>query len=69
MNYKSRGTLDQVHSGSYGGAVPSLEVEALCAVANDGLRVQERCETLIEGLKQRTKEGAAPLEGPAFQSP
>ena len=54
--------------GSYGGAVPSLEVEALCAVANDGLRVQERCETLIEGLKQRAKEGAAPLEGPAFQS-
>jgi len=54
--------------GSYGGAVPSLEVEALCAVANDGLRVQERCETLIEGLKCRTKEGAAPLEGPAFQS-
>ena len=45
-----------------------MEVEALCAVANDGLRVQERCETLIEGLKQRTKEGASPLEGPAFQS-
>lgn len=47
---------------------PSLEVEALCAVANDGLRVQERCETLIEGLKQRTREGAKPLEGPALAS-
>ena len=68
MIYKSRGTRGRPSLGSYGGAVPSLEVEALCAVANDGLRVQERCETLIEGLKQRTKEGAAPLEGPAFQS-
>ena len=60
MSYKSRGTLAFI-IGFDGGAVPSLEVEALCAVANDGLRGRERRETLIEGLKQRTKEGAAPL--------
>ena len=35
-------------------------------MANDGLRVQERCETLIEGLKQNEGE-AAPLEGPGFR--
>ncbi|KAJ1454663.1 exocyst complex component Sec6-domain-containing protein [Pelagophyceae sp. CCMP2097] len=48
-------------------APPNLEVEVLCSIANDALRVQERCEELLEALG-RPFQASPALDAPSLRA-
>ncbi|KAH8075590.1 hypothetical protein JL721_1604 [Aureococcus anophagefferens] len=59
--YSRKGRKNSLGVPDDDAAPPSLEVERLCALANDALRVQERCEELVESLEAKDAVTGAPL--------